>query len=84
MALLFRHPLASIVPLLLLLLAAAAAATQHLFLPPVQPPAAFTPSAYLPPLLTFDNGSAVRDSTAWAARRDEIKTLLQVRIPTGP
>jgi hypothetical protein len=39
--------------------------------------ASFTPTPYLPPLLRFDNGSAVTSAAAWhASRRDEVKTLL--------
>ena len=41
---------------------------------------AFTPTAYLPPLLSFRNGSAVLDAGAWAQRRGELKEDLQTYI----
>ena len=51
--------------------------------------ATFTPTAYLPPLLSFRNGSAVPDAGAWAQRREELKEDLQAYIlgrfpPTAP
>jgi hypothetical protein len=37
----------------------------------------FTPSPFLPPLLVFDNGSAVESAAAWRERRAEVSRLAQ-------
>ena len=42
--------------------------------------AAFTPSPFLPPLLTYDNGTTVATAGQWPARRAEVATLLQDHI----
>ena len=48
----------------------------------------FAPSAALPPLLQFANGTSVHGAAGWAARRLELRSLLQEHIlgtlPTGP
>lgn len=42
--------------------------------------ATFEPTATLPSLLQFNNGTAVTTAVQWAARRDELKTLTQEHI----
>lgn len=70
-------PLRSAMPLLLLLLLTAAASDNSLR----TPAALFTPTADLPPLLVFENGSAVDSPAAWiGGRRSELKRLLEEHI----
>ena len=40
----------------------------------------YTPSPFLPPLLEFENGTAVETGAAWTERRGELKYLLQTYI----
>ena len=42
--------------------------------------AAFVPSPFLPPLLQFENGTAVTSASQWPARRAEISSLLQTVV----
>ena len=58
--------------LLLLLMAASPA-----FLSGQPLPGSFQASPYLPPLLTFDNGSTVSTPAAWRERRKEILKLVE-------
>jgi hypothetical protein len=39
---------------------------------------AFHASPFLPPLLTFENGTAVETAEAWRERRAEVSRLAQV------
>jgi hypothetical protein len=41
---------------------------------------AFTPTPFLPPLLSFNNGSEVTAAAQWPARRAEVSSLLQQHI----
>ena len=44
---------------------------------------AFQPTATLPDLLTFENGTRVATAGDWTARREELKALLQDNILGG-
>ena len=58
---------------ILLLCLAAAAVGLPAFDPPL--PTWFTPTAALPDLLVFNNGSAVTSAAAWEERKSEVKEL---------